>query len=151
MEKAPSCPLYIPTAHTPSYISERWALSFHGVIPEKVPLLTAVSTRVTRTFSNAFGEYRYRTIATPLFYGFHEQEISLLPILLASPEKALLDLWYLESGEWTIDRMVSFRFNPHTIENKNLCSLQNVLRRHGSIGQWTLGTNMHRKKIREAY
>ena len=127
--KAPlHAPFISSQLYTPSYISERWALAFYGVIPEKVPLLTAVSTRVTRTFSNAFGEFRYRSLAGPLFFGYTEEEVSHLPVFLACPEKALLDLWYLESGEWSAERMHSFRFNPEIIKNDTLSQLAELFK-----------------------
>ena len=31
-------------------------------------------------------------------------------VLIALPEKALLDLWHIENGEWTTERMAGMRF-----------------------------------------
>ena len=39
------------------------------------------------------------------------------PVQVAEPEKALLDLWHLQSGEWNLDRMQEMRF-----QNRGLVS-----------------------------
>jgi len=41
-------------------------------------------------------------------------------VRLATPEKALIDLWYLEPDEWTTKRMESFRFEPRAIDMPSL-------------------------------
>lgn len=84
--------------YAPSYISELWALSWYGVIPEKVTLITCVTTRATRTFKNALGEYRYRTIDGRFFHSWQIEEILSAQVRIATPEKALLDLWYLSKA-----------------------------------------------------
>jgi hypothetical protein len=109
--------------YAPSYISELWALSWYGVIPEKVILITSVTTRVTRTFKNTLGEYRYRTIDRRFFHSWQTEEILSEEVRIATPEKALLDLWYLEKGEWTVARMESMRFEPRIIDAERLYAL----------------------------
>ncbi len=109
--------------YAPSYISELWALSWYGVIPEKVTLITCVTTRATRTFKNALGEYRYRTIDGRFFHSWQIEEILSAQVRIATPEKALLDLWYFEKGEWTVERMESMRFEPRTIDTEKLFGL----------------------------
>lgn len=106
--------------YAPSYLSERWALSWYGIIPEKTVMYTSISTRVTRTFDNVFGVFRYRTIQKKLFFGFIKEVIGTGSFFIASPEKALLDLWYLEEGPWNIEHFESWRFNPSKISNQKL-------------------------------
>jgi predicted transcriptional regulator of viral defense system len=96
--------------YTPSYISTHWALSFYGLIPEKSVVYTAVTPRVPRTFKNVFGTYRYFSLKQDFFFGSRMVEMAARPVCLADPEKALLDLWHLQSGEWTLDRMQEMRF-----------------------------------------
>jgi hypothetical protein len=93
----------------PSYLSELWALSYHGVIPESVPVYTSVTTRTTRRYANPLGEFRYRNVKQPLFFGYSPVQLGGRKVLLASPEKALIDLWHLERGEWTARRMREMR------------------------------------------
>lgn len=109
--------------YAPSYVSELLALSWYGVIPEKVTLITSVTTRPTRTFRNTLGEYRYRTIDRRFFHSWQMEEILSAEVKIATPEKALLDLWCLEKGEWTAARMESMRFEPRIIDAEKLHSL----------------------------
>ena len=94
----------------PSYLSERWALGFLGLIPERVVTYTSVTSRAPRTFENAFGTFAYRHVKPAAFFGCRPVEIGGRRVLLAEPEKALLDLWHLEAGPWGRDRMAGMRF-----------------------------------------
>ena len=44
----------------PSYISLETALSFYGVIPERVYSVTSVTSKKTAQFSNSFGTFTFR-------------------------------------------------------------------------------------------
>ena len=82
--------------YSPSYISLEYALSFYGLIPERVADVTCVTTKKTQTFSNAFGTFRYQHIKQECFFGFTSQrDENNLPFFLATKEKALLDFLYL--------------------------------------------------------
>lgn len=81
--------------YEPSYISLESALSVYGLIPEIVPAKTAVTTKATRTFSNAFGHFIYRNLKPELFFGYVPHTTKHGKFLLAEPEKALLDYLYL--------------------------------------------------------
>jgi predicted transcriptional regulator of viral defense system len=96
--------------YRPSYLSGVWALGFYGLIPERVVTYTSVTPRVPRRFHNVFGDFEYRNVKQSAFFGYRVAEIGLQKILLAEPEKALLDLWHLGKGEWTEDRMLEMRF-----------------------------------------
>ena len=107
--------------YRPSYLSGLWALGFYGLIPEMVVTYTSVTTRVPRRFNNAFGTYRYFNIKRPCFFGYRVAEVGQRKILLADPEKALLDLWHLGKGEWTSERMEEMRFqNVEIVDNDRL-------------------------------
>jgi len=101
--------------YTPSYLSLHWALSFYGLIPEKTVAFTAVTSRVPRTFSNTFGTYTYRNIKQAAFFGYGSTVLGQQPVMMASPEKALLDLWHINRGKWTVDRMREMRFQNHDL------------------------------------
>ena len=96
--------------YTPSYLSSYWALGYYGMIPEHVQLFTSISSRVPRTFDNHFGVFRYQNIKQSAFFGYQSVDIQGTQILSADPEKALLDLWHLEKGEWSVPRMIEMRF-----------------------------------------
>ena len=107
--------------HTPSYLSTYWALSFHGLIPEKTVAYTSVTTRSPKTFSNQFGAFVYRHVKPDFFFGYARTQINGTPVVLAKPEKALLDLWHLESGSWSETRLLGMRFqNMEMVNSKRL-------------------------------
>lgn len=113
-------PVVAGALYAPSYLSERWALSFYGVIPEKTVVYTSVTPRTTKSFTNEWGRFAYRTLKPSLFSMFTIESIMGSPIRIATPGKALLDLWYLEDGEWTAARMESMRFEPGVIALESL-------------------------------
>jgi len=83
----------------PSYVSLESALSFHGMIPEGVTQVTSVSTRKTARFSNRLGIFVYSNIKNSLLWGYKQHRLGKVAALIATPEKALLDLVYLRKGE----------------------------------------------------
>lgn len=83
----------------PSYLSLESALAWYGFIPEIVYAFTSVTSRITRTFENPCGRFIYRHLNSRLFWGYVEMKTDQGPYLLAEPEKALLDYFYLNSGK----------------------------------------------------
>ncbi len=83
----------------PSYISLERALSIHGLIPEIVYNTTAVTTKKTVTFKNAFGIFIFRSLKKELFFGYTKIRDGFNIYFLAEPEKALLDYLYLNSAK----------------------------------------------------
>ncbi|MDR1789032.1 MAG: hypothetical protein LBR12_01510 [Opitutaceae bacterium] len=96
--------------YAPSYLSDRWALGFYDLIPERVSELTAVTTRVPRRFENALGVFSYRHLKNGAFFGYHQTTFAGGTLLVAEPEKALLDHWHLSTGEWTPARLGEMRY-----------------------------------------
>jgi predicted transcriptional regulator of viral defense system len=96
--------------YRPSYLSCLWALSSYGVVPDAVPVYQSVTTRVTRHFANALGSFTYSSLKQSLFWGSVTRAIDGVRFSIAEPEKALLDLWHLSSGEWSRERMLGMRF-----------------------------------------
>jgi len=91
----------------PSYVSLQSALGFFGLIPESVPVTTSITTGRPGEFSTPLGIFVFRHVRTPLFHhvrtplfqGFREVEMGdRQPAFVATPEKALLDLLYLEKS-----------------------------------------------------
>ncbi len=81
--------------YKPSYISLQAALSYYEIIPETVIQITSVTTLKTNSFKNDFGDYEYKSIKSDYFFGF--DFISFAngkTLLLAIPEKAILDFFY---------------------------------------------------------
>lgn len=106
--------------YPPSYISGLWALGYYGLIPEKVVTYTSVTQRVTRSFENSLGVFRYQSIKASAFFGYGLRDVGNEQVLLADPEKALLDLWHLERGSWDAARMEGMRFQNRSLVNLNV-------------------------------
>ena len=82
--------------YRPSYISLQTALSFYGMIPEAVVQFTNITSLKTAVFFNEFGEYSYKSIKEEFMFGYEPKFIADgRTVLFATPEKALLDLLYL--------------------------------------------------------
>ena len=96
--------------YVPSYLSGPWALAFHGLIPERAAWLTSVTPRVPRRFQNPFGLFEYRNLKPAAFFGFRTVNHGRTSILVAEPEKALLDHWHLTPGEWSRTRLEEMRY-----------------------------------------
>jgi hypothetical protein len=77
----------------PSYVSLESALSYHGLIPEKVYEITSMTIKAKRRFSTPLGVYSYTRLSLPYYsYGIRSVEVDRQHrFLIASPEKALFD------------------------------------------------------------
>ena len=105
--------------YAPSYISLHSALSFYGMIPEEVVQMTSVTTLKTAKFENDFGTFHYQNVKTKLYFGY---EIKMMPngrgLLFATPEKALLDLLYLNPYYKTEQDMEELRLDEDYIQSE---------------------------------
>lgn len=80
---------------SPSYISLDYALYFHGLIPETVHEITAVTTKRSKNFRTDFGTFSYKHIKKDLFaVGINIESSKNGNFLIASKEKALCDKVY---------------------------------------------------------
>ena len=76
----------------PSFVSLDSALSFHGLIPERVDALTSVTTKRPKTFDTPIGSFIYRQSPTrPFHIGMDRVEDGEIAFLIATPERALAD------------------------------------------------------------
>ena len=120
--------------YAPSYISLHSALSFYGMIPEEVVQLTSVTTLKTAKFENAFGTFHYQNVKTSLFFGY---EIKTMQngrgLMFATPEKALLDLLYLNPYYKTEQDMKELRLDEDFMQSDfNTSLLQDYLSKIGN-------------------
>ena len=105
--------------YRPSYLSGLWALGYYDMIPERVVWLTSVTPRVPRCFENPFGTFDYRNIKQMAFFGYVTVQYGGREILVAEPEKALLDYWHLSPGEWNQARLEEMRYQHDAQANKD--------------------------------
>lgn len=90
---------------TPSYISSEYVLAKEGLIPESVFLVTSITTKTPRSFSNFLGAFSYKNIKLELFTGYRESFWEDKIIYIATKAKALFDYFYLKKME-NIEREV---------------------------------------------
>ncbi|MBO2524974.1 MAG: hypothetical protein CW341_04655 [Bacteroidetes bacterium] len=108
--------------YTPSYISLHTALSFYGIIPEAVTVVTSVTSNRPTTYSNEFGEFSYQTVKPALFFGYKSMPLSPHGrYLLAFPEKAILDLLYLYPQYNTEEALLDLRFDDYWMQEELDC------------------------------
>ncbi len=82
---------------SPSYLSFDFALSYYGLIPERVYAITSATLRVrkNKTFENAFARYEYTDIPANAFSeGLTCLEKGDYIVRIASKEKAICDSLY---------------------------------------------------------
>ena len=85
---------------SPSYISLESALTFYGVLPQFTYSITSVTTQKSRKYEINAKEYEYTKINLNFFSDYIKKD----NYLIATPEKALIDLIYLASKKLrTID------------------------------------------------
>ncbi len=97
--------------YRPSYVSLASALSHYHFIPEAVYTQQAITTRKTILYKTPAGAFQYRTLKPAFYFGYRVLQKDKLPVLMADPEKALLDFLYLNSSLITIKDMEAVRFN----------------------------------------
>jgi len=82
----------------PSAISLDYALSWYGLIPERVYVVTSISTSRTRKFNTPVGEFSYRQLSTERFsVGLELQKNIHGNWFMAEPLKALADKVWCDS------------------------------------------------------
>ncbi len=84
----------------PSYVSMETALSYWGLIPEKVYEISSLTTKTTKTYKTPIGKLSYLHAPLP-YYSFGIKSVLLSQkqrVLIASPEKALCDKIVMTSG-----------------------------------------------------
>jgi len=80
-----------------SYVSLQSALAYYGMIPEGVPTVTSVTTGRPETLHTPIGSFDYRHIQLGWLRGYRSIRLpNGQEAFLASPEKAFLDLVYLQ-------------------------------------------------------
>ena len=84
----------------PSYVSLDSALSYWGMIPERVYEICSVTTKTTKTYQTPIGRFSFQHLPLP-YYAFGLTRIELRPqqfAMMATREKAVCDKIILTSG-----------------------------------------------------
>ncbi|SKA13490.1 Transcriptional regulator, AbiEi antitoxin, Type IV TA system [Chitinophaga eiseniae] len=84
----------------PSYVSVEAALSYWGLIPERVFEISSLTIKVSKIYKTSIGRFSYINAPLP-YYSFGIKSVQLTPkqvALIASPEKAICDKIITTSG-----------------------------------------------------
>ena len=84
--------------YQPAYVTGLWRLNHEGLIPEGITVPTFATTREPKTILTTIGPIEYRHIPPHAFFGFRKQKNGTV---VARPEKALLDFFWMQGVEWT--------------------------------------------------
>lgn len=79
----------------PSYVSMEWALSFYGMIPERVYTVTSMTLGRNKEYHTPVGDFSYYTLPAKCYsIGVTQKKTAdfVGGFLIASPEKALSDM-----------------------------------------------------------
>ncbi len=88
----------------PSYVSLESALAYYQMIPETVYQVTSVTTAKPVQHVSAEGVFTFRHVQPALFFGFKTiRDERGFEVLIAEPEKALLDFIYLNPLQFPRD------------------------------------------------
>jgi predicted transcriptional regulator of viral defense system len=112
--------------YAPSYISLHTALSWYNLIPEMITTTTSVTTLKTNKFSTPLGAFDYHRIKPDMFgFGYVLENVETYKgergnsrkIMIASPQKAILDFFYINTFYDTEKDMVDLRLNEIELSN----------------------------------
>jgi len=112
--------------YAPSYISLHTALSWYNLIPEMIATTTSVTTRKTNKFSTPLGDFDYHRIKPQLFgFGYSLEDMEAFTsksnysrkIMVATPQKAILDFFYINSFYDSAKDMEDLRLNDTELVN----------------------------------
>ena len=118
----------------PSYISLEMALAYYNLIPEEVFQITSVCTKKTMEYQTAIGNFIYQHIKPSIYFGYklteYDREHS---IIIAEPEKALLDYFYLNPQISSYEDFIETRINQDEFDNQiNLNNFKKYLKNFGN-------------------
>lgn len=103
--------------YRPSYISLHTALAFYGMIPESISQITGISTLKTAIFHNDTGIFTYKSIKPGLFWGYEQLAFQgEKTILMATPEKAVVDLLYVYPFYNNEHELIALRLDEDYLE-----------------------------------
>ena len=103
----------------PSYLSFDYALSYYGLIPEKVTAYTSATCnkKKKKSYDNHFGTYLYRDVPVDVYpLGINVIEEGEYAYQIAAPEKALCDKLYTLSPIKNMDELENVLFNDLRID-----------------------------------
>jgi len=122
----------------PSYVSLESAMSFYGMIPERVYVCASMTMNRTKQFHTEVGTFSYYHLSLQRYsVGIAHKENQLGGFSIATPEKALADHVFqlcqgLNREELLIDLTESKRIELSTLKGLNKALMQQISDAYGS-------------------
>ncbi|MDI7260102.1 MAG: hypothetical protein QME90_09295 [Thermodesulfobacteriota bacterium] len=141
----------------PSYVSIDYALSYYGLIPERVETVTSVTCGKNRVYSTPVGRFTYWSIPIDSYHvGIDIIQIGeRRSFLMATPEKALADKVCHNRGsdiqkpeEYEAYLLEHLRIDPGGLRRLNLKRLKEIAQHWRSRKIELLTTFLHRNRRR---
>jgi hypothetical protein len=164
----PSKPFLANQMYAPSYVSLEYALGLYGLIPERVPEVTSITSKKTVRISNPLGRFSYHHVMPAAFTGFRlTRDENNQGVLIANPEKAVVDFLYLRLARTSQRTPLSesmfaesYRFQDvaalreqrllHFASLYNNSKLRSVVRMFCKFRSRELPRRLSRRRIRDA-
>lgn len=102
-------------------------------------VITSITTKKTRYFKNALGDFEYRSVKKDLFWGYKREVDKNQEFFIARPEKALIDFFYLNSH---------FKGDFLEFESLRLQNLEDI--NTELLGKYSLEYKTRMKKVTQA-
>jgi len=117
--------------HKPSYVSFEYALSYYGLIPERVYVITSATSYKSWDYSTEIGTFSYIKVASKVYSLGLEWKYDKRDggCLIATPEKALCDTMYKDKRAKNLEKNEIFDYleNDLRIEWSELKKLDTAL------------------------
>jgi len=111
-----------------SYVSLQSVLGYYALIPEYVPAVVSVTTGRPQTFDTPLGTFIFRHVKKEFFFDYRVIEVGeTQSAFIASPEKALLDLFHLTPGSDDPEYIRELRLQ--NLGNLNIKRFKDIIRR----------------------
>jgi predicted transcriptional regulator of viral defense system len=117
--------------HQPSYVSFEYALSYHGLIPERVYTITSASFKKSIEYSTPLGNFSYQKIPVKAYslgidWKYNEQDGGYF---IATVEKALCDKIYADKRTKNLreNEVIEYLEEDLRIEYEELLKLDSKL------------------------
>ncbi len=110
----------------PSYISFEYAMSHYGLIPERANVVTSAvyKKNKNRRFHTPLGDFYYYYLPADVYpYGIIRGEENGQNYLIATPEKALLDMLYKARGITSIKALTALLFDDWRMDADRIAAM----------------------------
>ena len=124
----------------PSYVSMEWALSFYGMIPERVHTVTSMTLGRNKEFHTTVGDFSYFALSARRYSTGVTQKKSadfVGGFLIASPEKALADMVFktcknFDKEQLKLELLESKRIERHCFRDLNKELLEEIAKAYNA-------------------